>query len=50
MAEQIAADLAAGGGVQCGQRLVEQQQPRVADQGPRQRDPLRLTTGQRARA
>jgi hypothetical protein len=35
--------------VERAERLVEQQQPRLADQGPRQRGPLRLAAGQRDR-
>jgi hypothetical protein len=46
VAAQVAADLGAGGRVQGGQRLVQQQQPRVADHGPGQRDPLGLAAGQ----
>jgi hypothetical protein len=36
------------GDVQVGQRLVEQQQPRPADQGVRDHDPLLLAAGQLA--
>src|SRR5512132_3013890 len=46
VAAQVAADLGAGGGVEGGQRLVQQQQPRLADHGPGQGDPLRLAARQ----
>ena len=44
---QVAADAASGAGVERGERLVEQQQPRVGRQRPRECDALRLTARQR---
>ena len=41
-------DALLAGDVQVGQRLVEQQQPRLADQGVRDHDPLLLAAGQLA--
>ena len=46
MAAEVAADLGAGGRVEGGQGLVQQQQPRLPDHGPGQRDPLGLAAGQ----
>ena len=46
VAAQVAAHVAAGAGVEGGQRLVEQQQPRLGGQRPGQRDPLRLPARQ----
>ena len=43
---QLAADLQPGARVEGGQRLVEQQQPRVGGQRPGQRDPLGLPAGE----
>ena len=50
MAAQVAADLAAGAGVEGGERLVEEQQPGFGGQGAGERDPLRLAAGQLARS
>ena len=49
MAAQVAADVAAGAGVERGERLVEQEQAGLGGQRPGQRDPLGLTARQRAR-
>ena len=46
MAAEVAADLGAGGRVQGGQGLVQQQQPRLPDHRPGQRHPLGLAAGQ----
>ena len=46
VAAQVAADLAAGAGVEGGQRLVEQQQAGLGGQRPGQRDPLGLAARQ----
>jgi hypothetical protein len=45
----LLAELQADLGVQGGQRLVQQQHPRLDGQGPGQRDPLLLPTGQLVR-
>ena len=47
VAAQVAADVAAGAGVEGGERLVEQEQAGLGGQRPGQRDPLRLAAGQR---
>ena len=47
---QLGADVQPGAGVERGERLVEQQQPRVGGQGAGQGDPLRLPAGQAPRA
>src|SRR5215213_8698628 len=46
VAAEVAADLGAGGGVEGGQGLVQEQQPGVASHGPGQGDPLGLAAGQ----
>ncbi len=43
---QLASELPAGLHVECGQRLVEQQQPRLEYERARQRHPLLLSTGE----
>ena len=47
---EVGADLRAGGRVERGQRLVEQEQPRPRHQRPGQGDPLGLPAGQLVRA
>ena len=42
MTAQIPADVAPGAGVERGEGLVEQQQPRLGGQGAGERDPLGL--------
>ena len=46
MATQLAAHLDPVAGIECSQRFVEQQELRLGSERPRQRNPLRLTTGQ----
>src|SRR6476469_3269586 len=46
MGAQLATDRAAGALVQRGQRLVEEQEARIGDRCPCQRNSLRLTTGE----
>ena len=50
MAAQVAAHLAAGAGVERGERLVEQQQARLGGERPGEGDALRLPARQGARA
>ena len=50
VAPELAADLQARAGVERGERLVEQQETRFADERTRERDPLGLATGQLRRA
>src|SRR5439155_5398390 len=46
-AAEVRAQLAPGGGIQRGERLVEKQCPGLARQRPRKRQPLALTAGER---
>ncbi len=48
VAAQVAADVAAGAGVEGGERFVEQQQAGLGGQGPGQGDALGLAAGQGA--
>jgi hypothetical protein len=46
---QVGEQLAPGRGVQAGEGLVEQEEPRSDGERPREADPLRLATGQSVR-